>query len=178
MHAIGRTAFRFHRAARAEAKVAAERCATISPWLGLRFYDLVYRLVREVCAQPTLDRAFDSPARRHFCRPFLPAVIDIHRPDHVRIAVVAPLNMRSAKKSALGSTRSTSDGCVGSTRFTSDGCVGSTRSTSDGCVGSTRPTSDGCVGSTRFTSDGCVGVNALHLAWMRWVNAPHLGWMR
>jgi hypothetical protein len=113
MHAIGRTAFRFHRAARAEAKVAAERCATISPWLGLRFYDLVYRLVREVCAQPTLDRAFDSPARRHFCRPFLPAVIDIHRPDHVRIAVVAPLNMRSAKKSALGSTRSTSDGCVG-----------------------------------------------------------------
>jgi hypothetical protein len=48
--------FRFHREALAEAKISAEHYAAISPELGLRFYDTVDRLVREVCAQPTLHR--------------------------------------------------------------------------------------------------------------------------
>ena len=63
---------------------------------------MVHRLVREVCAPPTLDRAFDPPARRHVCRPFPPAVIDFERPDPVRIVAVAVRNMRPAKKARWG----------------------------------------------------------------------------
>ena len=86
--------FRFHREALAEAKVSAEHYAAISPELGLRFYDTVDRLVREVCAQPALYRVFDPPARRHFRRPFPHAVIYIDRPDYVWIVAVAPFKMR------------------------------------------------------------------------------------
>lgn len=86
--------FRFHREALAEAKVSAEHYAAISPELGLRFYDTVDRLVREVCAQPALYRVVDPPARRHFRRPFPHAVIYIDRPDHVWIVAVAPFKMR------------------------------------------------------------------------------------
>lgn len=86
--------FRFYRDALAEAKVSAEHYAAITPGLGLRFYDLVDRLVREVCAQPTLYLAFDPPARRHFRRPFPHVVIYIDRPDHGWIVAEAPLKMR------------------------------------------------------------------------------------
>lgn len=86
--------FRFHREALAEAKVPAEHYAAISPELGLRFYDTVDRLVREVCAQPAIYRVFDPPARRHFRRPFPHAVITIDRPDQVWIVAVAPFKMR------------------------------------------------------------------------------------
>jgi len=58
--------FRFHRAALAEAAAAAEHYAGINPQLGMRFYDVIDQLVRDVCAQPTLYRVFDPPARRHF----------------------------------------------------------------------------------------------------------------
>ena len=86
--------FRFHRKALEEAKAAAEHYAAIDPQLGLRFYDTIDQLVQEVCAQPTLHRIFDPPARRHFRRPFPVAVIYLDRPDYVWIVAVAPFKMR------------------------------------------------------------------------------------
>lgn len=86
--------FRFHREALAEAKAAAAHYGAISPQLGQRFYDTVDRLVREVCAQPTLYRLFDPPARRHFRGPFPYAVIYLDRPDYVWIVAVAPFKMQ------------------------------------------------------------------------------------
>ncbi|MCX6955106.1 MAG: type II toxin-antitoxin system RelE/ParE family toxin [Verrucomicrobia bacterium] len=86
--------FRFHREALAEAKATAEHYGAIDPRLGQRFYDTLDQLVREVCAQPTLYRPFDPPARRHFRRPFPHAIIHLDRPDQVWILAVAPFKMK------------------------------------------------------------------------------------
>ena len=86
--------FRFYREALAEAKATAEHYAAISPPLGVRFYDSLDRLVREVRKQPTLYRVFDPSARRHFRGPFPHSVIYLDRPDHVWSIAVAPFKMR------------------------------------------------------------------------------------
>jgi Putative addiction module component len=86
--------FRFQREALAEAKAAVEHDAAINQQLGQPFYDTIDQLVREVCAQSTFYRLFDLPARRHFRRPFPPAVICPDRSVHVWIVAVAPFKMR------------------------------------------------------------------------------------
>jgi hypothetical protein len=86
--------FRFHRAALAEARTAAEHYSAISPQLGQRFYDTLDVLVREVRARPTLYRVFDPPARRHFCAPFPYAIVYLDRPDLVWIVAVMGFKQR------------------------------------------------------------------------------------
>lgn len=81
-------AFRFHRAARAELRAAAEYYAAINPQLAGGFYETVNQLVRDVRAQPALYRLFDPPARRHFRAPFPYALIYVDRPGEVWILAV------------------------------------------------------------------------------------------
>ena len=83
---------RFHRAARAEARAAAEHYAAIHPGLGQQFYDAIDQLVREIRAQPALFRKFDPPARRHFGDRFPYAIVYVDLPD--RVWVVAVMHFR------------------------------------------------------------------------------------
>jgi len=86
--------FRFHPAARAELKAAAEHYAAIIPQLGQRFYDSIDRLVREVRAQPGLCRPFESPAHRHFRAPFPYAVIYLDQPAEIWIVAIMHFKQR------------------------------------------------------------------------------------
>jgi plasmid stabilization system protein ParE len=83
---------RFHRAAQAEIKVAAEHYAAIHPELGRQFYDAVDQMVAEIREQPTLFRMFDPPARRHFGPRFPYAIIFVDLSD--RVWVVAVMHFR------------------------------------------------------------------------------------
>lgn len=85
---------RFHRAARAEVRVAAEHYAGIYPELGGQFYDAIEQLVREVRAQPTVFRMFDPPVRRHFGTRFPYAVVYLDLPDRVWIVAVMHFKQR------------------------------------------------------------------------------------
>lgn len=79
---------RFHRAARAEIRAAAEHYAAIHPGLGSQFCDAMDELIREVQAQPAMFRMFDPPARRHFGHRFPYAVVYLDLPGRVWILAV------------------------------------------------------------------------------------------
>ena len=85
---------RFHRAARAEIRAAAEHYAAIHPGLGSKFYDAMDELVREVRTQPALFRMFDPPARRHFGHRFPYAIVFLDLPDRVWIVAVMHFKQR------------------------------------------------------------------------------------
>ncbi len=85
---------RFHRAARAEIKAAAERYASIHPGLGGQFYDALDELIRAVRQQPALFRMFDPPARRHFGQRFPYAIVYLDLPDRVWIVAVMHFKQR------------------------------------------------------------------------------------
>ncbi len=87
-------ALRFHRAARAEARAAAEHYTAIHPGLGLRFYEAIDQLVREIRAQSALYRMFDPPARRHFGHRFPYAIVYVEQPDRVWIVAVMHFKQR------------------------------------------------------------------------------------
>lgn len=85
---------RFHRAARAEIRAAAEHYGAIQPGLGSQFYDTMEKLIREVRAQPATFRVFDPPARRHFGHQFPYAVVYLDLPDRVWIVAVMHFKQR------------------------------------------------------------------------------------
>jgi plasmid stabilization system protein ParE len=85
---------RFHPAARAEIRAAAEHYAAIHPGLGSQFYDAMDELVRAVRAQPELFRMFDPPARRHFGPRFPYAIVYLDLPNCVWIVAVMHFRQR------------------------------------------------------------------------------------
>lgn len=85
---------RFHRAARAEIKAAAEHYAAIQPALGGQFYDAMDALIGEIRAQPTMFRLFDPPARRHFGPRFPFAIVYLDLPDRVWVVAVMHFKQR------------------------------------------------------------------------------------
>ena len=85
---------RFHRAAQAEIRAAAEHYATIHPELGRQFYDAVDQLVDEIRTRPALFRMFDPPARRHFGSRFPYAIVFVDLPDRVWVVAVMHFKQR------------------------------------------------------------------------------------
>jgi len=85
---------RLHPAADEEFAEAVRDYAAIDPRLGLRFYDEIARLIRDVCADPRRFRKFDPPARRHLASEFPYAVIYLDQPDRVWIVAVMHLKRR------------------------------------------------------------------------------------
>lgn len=85
---------RFHRAAQAELLAAAEYYAGIHPALGVRFFEAMDELLREIREQPTLYPVFESPVRRHFGRRFPYAVLYIDRSDAVWVVAVMHFKRR------------------------------------------------------------------------------------
>ena len=85
---------RFHRAARAEIKAAAEHYAAIHAELGRQFYDAMDGLVHDIRGQPAVFRMLDPPARRHFGTRFPYAVVYLDLPDRVWIVAVMHFKQR------------------------------------------------------------------------------------
>jgi plasmid stabilization system protein ParE len=78
----------FHPEADEEYVGAVQYYANIALELGIRFYDEIESLIREIRASPQRFRKFDPPAQRHFSRDFPYAVIFLDRPEHVWIVAV------------------------------------------------------------------------------------------
>ena len=84
--------FAFHREADAEFIKALQHYAGISPELGGRYYDEIYRLISEAGKSPGMFRFIRKPARRHFTREFPFGIIYVERPDDHWILAVMPLH--------------------------------------------------------------------------------------
>lgn len=78
----------FHPAADAEYAAAATYYATADGELGVRFYNEMERLIREVRQQPERFWLFDPPARRHRSSAFPYAVVGLEQPDRIWIVAV------------------------------------------------------------------------------------------
>ena len=84
----------FHREALEEFDAAAAYYAEISPALGQRFYNVIDRLIAEVCASPCTFRFIREPARRHFSREFPYGIIYVERAADIWIIAVIPLKRK------------------------------------------------------------------------------------
>jgi toxin ParE1/3/4 len=82
----------FHRAAQREYGDAAKYYAKTSPELGVRFYDEIDRLIRDIRQDPECYHFFDSPIRRHFSSVFPYAVLYVDQPD--RVLIIAVMHMK------------------------------------------------------------------------------------
>ncbi len=80
-----------HREAQEEYAAAAEHYASISPALGIRFYEEIERLISDVRARPALYRRHVGEIRRHFSTVFPYGVLYHDRSDHVWILAVIPM---------------------------------------------------------------------------------------
>ena len=78
----------FHPAADAEYAAAATYYAAASAELGIRFYDEMERLIREVRQQPERFWMFEPPARRHRSTVFPYAMVYLEKPDRIWIVAV------------------------------------------------------------------------------------------
>jgi len=78
----------FHPEAGTEYAAAATYYADIDRELGVRFYDEMERLIREVRQQPDRFWMFDPPARRHRSTVFPHAIIYLDKPDRIWIVAV------------------------------------------------------------------------------------------
>lgn len=79
---------RFHPEARNDLVSSATFYTQASAALGLRFYEHIERLLRDITADPGRYREFRPPARRHFRRPFPYAVVYVAKPDCVWVLAV------------------------------------------------------------------------------------------
>jgi plasmid stabilization system protein ParE len=79
---------RFHPAADAEYAAAATYYANIDSELGVRFYDEMERLIRDVRKQPERFWKFDPPVRRHRSTVFPYSVVFLDKSDHIWIVAM------------------------------------------------------------------------------------------
>lgn len=86
--------FLLHPEADEEFAEAVRYYSQISPDLGLRFYEDIERLLRNIGADPKRFHKFDPPARRHFSRDFPYAVIFLEKIDHIWIVAVMHMKRR------------------------------------------------------------------------------------
>ncbi len=84
----------FHPGADDEFAEAVRYYSQVSPELGVRFYQEMERLLREVCLDPKRFRIFDPPVRRHVSRDFPYAVIFIAKPGHIWIVALMHMKRR------------------------------------------------------------------------------------
>lgn len=84
--------FAFHPEADAEFIAALERYASITPELGGRFYDEIYRLVAEACTMPKVFRFIHPPARRVLSSDFPFGLIYVDQPDRIWVLAVMHLH--------------------------------------------------------------------------------------
>ena len=82
----------FHHEAEREYVDAAEYYAEIDRELGVRFYDEIEQLIREIRQGPERFRMYDPPVRRHFSTVFPYAVLYVEQSD--RIWIVAVMHMK------------------------------------------------------------------------------------
>lgn len=78
----------FHPAADQEYAEAATYYARIDPELGVRFYDEMERLIRDVRQQPERFWMFDPPTRRHLSTIFPYSVVYLDQPEHIWIVAI------------------------------------------------------------------------------------------
>jgi hypothetical protein len=68
--------------------------SSISPELGVRFYQEMERMFGEVCATPERFWQFDPPARRHLSGDFPYAIVFLEKPEHLWIVAVMHMKRR------------------------------------------------------------------------------------
>lgn len=78
----------FHPEADAEYTAAATYYSRLDSELGVRFFDEIERLIREIRQQPERFHRFEPPARRHRSKVFPYAVVYLDQPERVWIIAV------------------------------------------------------------------------------------------
>jgi len=78
----------FHPEAGEEYTRSVEYYAEIAPKLGVRFYDEIERLIKEIRRQPARFFRFSPPARRALARKFPYSVVYLDEPDRVWIVAI------------------------------------------------------------------------------------------
>ncbi len=82
---------RIHPAADAEFASAVGYYAAIDATLGVRFYEEIEKLIREVCVHPDRFFMFDPPVRRRLSSIFPYAVVYVAQSDVVWILAIMPV---------------------------------------------------------------------------------------
>ena len=84
----------FHPEAGEQYTLAVTYYADIAPGLGVRFYDEIERLIKEIRRQPDRFFRFSPPARRALARKFPYSVVFLNQPDRIWIVAVMHAKQR------------------------------------------------------------------------------------
>lgn len=84
----------FHREAEKEYVEAVRYYRDISPELGVRFFDEIERLIRDIGENPDRFSFFHAPIKRHFSTRFPYAVLFVKELDRLHILAIMHMKRR------------------------------------------------------------------------------------